>query len=65
MATTIRDVASAAGVSVATVSRTLNGHAHVTPQTREHVKGVVSRLRFVPSSAAQRIHPPEPLKGRS
>jgi len=53
MATTIKDVARVAGVSVATVSRALNGHANVTPQTREHVMGVVAQLRFVPSSAAQ------------
>jgi LacI family transcriptional regulator len=53
MATTIKDVARLAGVSVATVSRALNGHANVTPLTRERVMGVVSQLRFVPSSAAQ------------
>jgi LacI family transcriptional regulator len=53
MATTIKDVARAAGVSVATVSRTLNGHANVTEQTRTLVLGVVEQLRFVPSSAAQ------------
>lgn len=53
MATTIKDVARLAGVSVATVSRALNGHSNVTPQTREHVMGVVAQLRFVPSSAAQ------------
>lgn len=53
MATTIKDVARVAGVSVATVSRALNGHANVTAQTREHVLGVVAQLRFVPSGAAQ------------
>ncbi len=53
MATTIKDVARVAGVSVATVSRALNGHTNVTAQTREHVMGVVAQLRFVPSSAAQ------------
>ena len=53
MAVTIKDVARVAGVSVATVSRTLNGHSNVTAQTRERVLGVVAQLRFVPSSAAQ------------
>jgi len=53
MATTIKDVARVAGVSVATVSRALNGRANVTAQTRERVMGVVAQLRFVPSSAAQ------------
>jgi len=53
LATTIKDVARLAGVSVATVSRALNGHSNVTPRTREHVMGVVEQLRFVPSSAAR------------
>ena len=53
MASTIKDVARVAGVSVATVSRALNGRANVTAQTRERVMGVVAQLRFVPSSAAQ------------
>lgn len=53
MAVTIKDVARAAGVSVATVSRTLNGHANVIAPTRDHVLSVVAQLRFVPSSAAR------------
>ena len=55
MAVTIKDVARQARVSVATVSRALNGHANVTPETRAHVLGVASQLRFVPSSAAQSL----------
>jgi LacI family transcriptional regulator len=38
---TIRQVASAAGVSIATVSRVLNGRPDVAPQTREAVLRVV------------------------
>ena len=53
MAITIKDVARQAGVSVATVSRALNGRSNVTPRTREHVMGVVAQLRFVPSSTAR------------
>ncbi len=55
MAVTIKDVARQARVSVATVSRALNGHANVTPQTRANVLGVASQLRFVPSSAARSL----------
>lgn len=53
MAVTIKDVAREAGVSVATVSRALNGHANVTPQTREHVLSIATALRFIPSQAAR------------
>ena len=35
---TVRDIAAQTGVSIATVSRVLNGHANVAPETRELVK---------------------------
>ena len=53
MATTIKDVARVAGVSVATVSRALNGHTNVTAQTHAHVMDVIAQMRFVPSSTAR------------
>jgi LacI family transcriptional regulator len=40
---TIDDVASAAGVSTATVSRVLNGSANVAPQTRAAVQRAIER----------------------
>src|SRR4051794_22151363 len=43
---TIREVASAAGVSIATVSRVLNGRPDVSPQTREAVMRVVHQHGF-------------------
>ncbi|MBS0432932.1 MAG: LacI family DNA-binding transcriptional regulator [Proteobacteria bacterium] len=52
---TIKDVAREAGVSVATVSRALNGAASVTAQTRRHVAGVAARLRYVPHGAARSL----------
>jgi LacI family transcriptional regulator len=52
---TIRDVARAAGVSVATVSRALNGHENVTPETRERILAIAAELRFTPSSAARSL----------
>lgn len=55
MATTIKDVARAAGVSVATVSRALNGAGNVTPETRQRVQTVATELRFMPSSAARSL----------
>jgi LacI family transcriptional regulator len=55
MAVTIKDVAREAGVSVATVSRALNGHPRVTPETRARIQQVAGELRFTPSSAARSL----------
>ncbi len=50
---TITDVAEAAGVSVASVSRVMNGHDNVLPETRQRIAEVIARLRYVPHSAAR------------
>lgn len=52
---TIRDVAREAGVSVASASRSLNGHDNVTPATAERVLDAARRLRFVPHTAARAL----------
>lgn len=54
-ATTIRDVARRAQVSVATVSRALNGHDSVTAETRRRVLDAAAELHFTPSSAARSL----------
>jgi LacI family transcriptional regulator len=51
----IYEVASAAGVSVATVSRALNGKGPVRAGTREQVLAAVARLGYVPHSAARSL----------
>lgn len=55
MPTTIRDVARAAGVSVATVSRAMNGADNVLPQTKQRVLDAARDLRFTPSGAARSL----------
>jgi LacI family transcriptional regulator len=55
LAATIRDVARAANVSVATVSRALNEQANVSPQTRARIHQVAHQLGFVPSGAARSL----------
>ena len=41
---TVRDIAARTGVSIATVSRVLNGHPHVAPETRQLVRLAAEEL---------------------
>jgi DNA-binding LacI/PurR family transcriptional regulator len=50
---TIYDVARDAGVSISTVSRVLNNHSSVLPETRERVQKVVQALGFKPNPIAR------------
>jgi len=54
-AATIKDVARVAGVSVATVSRALNGAENVLPDTRQRILDVARELRYSPSGAARSL----------
>ena len=49
---TEKDVARLAGVSVATVSRVINGARNVTPSTRTRVSIAISQLRYSPNDTA-------------
>lgn len=53
--TTIKDVAERAGVSVATVSRALNGHSSVTAAVRERVRQAAIDLHYMPHGAARSL----------
>lgn len=50
---TIRDVAREAGLSIATVSRVINGLGKVRPATREKVMEACEKLDYVPNPAAR------------
>jgi LacI family transcriptional regulator len=52
---TIKDVARAAGVSVATVSRVYNGSELVRQQTGQRVREVAQRLGYSPNAAARSL----------
>jgi LacI family transcriptional regulator len=52
-ACTLYDVARAAGVSTATVSRVVHGHDRVRFSTRQRVLQVIDALGYVPDAAAQ------------
>ncbi|MGP7998033.1 MAG: LacI family DNA-binding transcriptional regulator [Streptosporangiaceae bacterium] len=52
---TIYDVASAAGLSIASVSRVLNGRGNPLPETKERVLQAVAELGFIPDGAARAL----------
>ena len=60
MPTTIHDVAAAAGVSLGTVSKGLNGTGQLREETRQRVHQAAKRLNFRPNHLAQSL-----LRGRS
>ncbi|MFG3245223.1 LacI family DNA-binding transcriptional regulator [Streptomyces sp. NPDC048187] len=51
----IKDVAAEAGVSVATVSRALNGHPSVSPAARARVLAAVETLGYRPNAVARSL----------
>ena len=55
MAVTIKDVAKRAGVSLQTVSNTLNGTAKVRPGTRHKVLKACEELSYTPNAAARSL----------
>src|SRR6185437_15889791 len=53
MNVTIYDVAREANVSMATVSRVVNGNPNVKPATRKKVNEVIERLGYRPNAVAR------------
>lgn len=53
--TTLREVAAAAGVSVATASKALNGQGRMTPETRTLIRETAERMGFRPNALAQSL----------
>jgi LacI family transcriptional regulator, fructose operon transcriptional repressor len=51
----IKDVAAAAGVSTATVSRVLSDHPHVRPELRARVMTAVAELEYRPNQVARSL----------
>ena len=57
--TTIKDIAATCKVAVSTVSRVLNNHPDVSPETREKVLAAARRLHYVPNNAARDLVLPQ------
>ncbi|MEK3730956.1 MULTISPECIES: LacI family DNA-binding transcriptional regulator [Paenibacillus] len=53
---TIKDVAGRAGVSVATVSRVLNGNGYVHEDTRQKVEEAIRALNYTPNEVARSLY---------
>jgi LacI family transcriptional regulator len=49
----IKDVAELAGVGVGTVSRVINNHPTVKPDTREKVNAAIKQLNYIPNEVAR------------
>lgn len=52
---TIRDVAKKANVSVATVSRVLNGKGYVSEKTKKNVLSIIEELNYRPNNVARTL----------
>lgn len=55
MSVTIKDVAKAAQVSIASASRAMNGHGSVSPDVRRRVDEAARSLRYVPHAGARNL----------
>ena len=53
MGVTIKDIAKAAGTSVSTVSKVINGHYSISEETADRVRKVIKELNYYPSASAQ------------
>ena len=53
MGVTIKDVAEAAGVSISTVSKVLNGHYSISEKTVQRVRGIMREMNYYPNANAQ------------
>ena len=52
---TIKDIAKECGVGVSTVSRALNNHPDINPQTRDKILKVIEERGFVPNNSARNL----------
>lgn len=55
MSVTIKNVAKLAGVSIATVSRVMNGTKTVSPEVTKKVTDAIEKMGFIPNAAARSL----------
>ena len=52
---TIKDIAKACGVGVSTVSRAINNHPDINPETKQMIMNVIQEHNYVPNNSARNL----------
>jgi len=52
---TIKDIAKQCGVGVSTVSRAINDHPDINPETRKMIMDVIEQTGFIPNNSARNL----------
>ena len=52
---TIKDIARICGVGVSTVSRAINNHPDINPETKEMIMRVIKENNYVPNNSARNL----------
>lgn len=52
---TIKDIARLCGVGVSTVSRAINNHPDINPETKDRIMGIIREHDFVPNNSARNL----------
>lgn len=52
---TIKDIAKQCGVGISTVSRAINNHPDINPETRKKIMEVIAETGFIPNNSARNL----------
>lgn len=52
---TIKDIARLCGVGVSTVSRAINNHPDINPETRDHILNIIKEYNYIPNNSARNL----------
>ncbi|MBR1900249.1 MAG: LacI family DNA-binding transcriptional regulator, partial [Lachnospiraceae bacterium] len=52
---TIKDIAKICGVGVSTVSRAINNHPDINPETKKQIMDTIREYNYVPNNSAQNL----------
>lgn len=53
--TTIKDIAALCGVGISTVSRAINNHPDINPETKKKIMEVIEQTGFIPNNSARNL----------